>query len=119
MSFSFFFLKIRRPPSSPLFPYSTLFRSHPASPLRRHSVVAVVTAVHRLAPHDCDGTTAVPAYLEPTLRQDRRRLVGAHRPRNCLRIRRRNSARRVSTGDAARLHELHRPLVFPLFGGRR
>src|SRR5258708_31188778 len=75
MSFSFFFLKIRRPPSSPLFPYSTLFRSHPASPRRRHSVVAVVTAVHRLAPHDCDGTTAVPAYLEPTLRQDRRRLV--------------------------------------------
>src|SRR3989449_3687649 len=28
MSFSFFFLMIRRPPRSTLFPYTTLFRSH-------------------------------------------------------------------------------------------
>src|SRR3989449_7044139 len=27
----FFFLKIRRPPRSPLFPYTTLFRSRPAA----------------------------------------------------------------------------------------
>src|SRR3712207_8979183 len=43
---SFFFLMIRRPPRSTLFPYTTLFRSHrrnaagsarrPASPLSRH-----------------------------------------------------------------------------------
>src|SRR5439155_26258207 len=30
-SFSFFFLMIRRPPRSTLFPYTTLFRSHDAS----------------------------------------------------------------------------------------
>src|SRR6266480_6478771 len=29
--FSFFFLMIRRPPRSTLFPYTTLFRSHPAA----------------------------------------------------------------------------------------
>src|SRR2546422_2016829 len=31
--FSFFFLMIRRPPRSTLFPYTTLFRSCPARPL--------------------------------------------------------------------------------------
>src|SRR6266852_559753 len=29
--FSFFFLMLRRPPSSTLFPYTTLFRSHPVN----------------------------------------------------------------------------------------
>src|SRR5258708_29590362 len=29
---SFFFLMIRRPPRSTLFPYTTLFRSHPVDP---------------------------------------------------------------------------------------
>src|SRR2546429_5044088 len=33
--FSFFFLMIRRPPRSTLFPYTTLFRSH-AEPAGRH-----------------------------------------------------------------------------------
>src|SRR5215204_7052892 len=33
--FSFFFLMIRRPPRSTLFPYTTLFRSGPADPLHR------------------------------------------------------------------------------------
>src|SRR6266496_5536712 len=32
MCFSFFFLMIRRPPRSTLFPYTTLFRSHPRRP---------------------------------------------------------------------------------------
>src|SRR5260370_38749461 len=32
--FSFFFLMIRRPPRSTLFPYTTLFRSWPALPWR-------------------------------------------------------------------------------------
>src|SRR6266478_7091453 len=30
--FFFFFLMIRRPPRSTLFPYTTLFRSHPGAP---------------------------------------------------------------------------------------
>src|SRR5205809_7186779 len=43
---SFFFLMIRRPPRSTLFPYTTLFRSHGgASRLRRPAV-----AVHRPDP---------------------------------------------------------------------
>src|SRR5690606_41559181 len=33
--FSFFFLLIRRPPRSTLFPYTTLFRSHEGEPLGR------------------------------------------------------------------------------------
>src|SRR3712207_9209469 len=32
LSFCFFFLMIRRPPRSTLFPYTTLFRSHPGKP---------------------------------------------------------------------------------------
>src|SRR5438309_7730985 len=32
VSIFFFFLMIRRPPRSTLFPYTTLFRSHPAGP---------------------------------------------------------------------------------------
>src|SRR3954467_16006425 len=35
--FFFFFLMIRRPPRSTLFPYTTLFRSGNASPLRRRN----------------------------------------------------------------------------------
>src|SRR5256885_7002988 len=34
--FFFFFLMIRRPPRSTLFPYTTLFRSAPAAELRRY-----------------------------------------------------------------------------------
>src|SRR3712207_8825537 len=40
----FFFLMIRRPPRSTLFPYTTLFRSHPLNGDRE---VHVQTAVHR------------------------------------------------------------------------
>src|SRR4030066_1896810 len=36
-SFFFFFLMIRRPPRSTLFPYTTLFRSPPASAMPRRS----------------------------------------------------------------------------------
>src|SRR3712207_8939987 len=35
MCFFFFFLMIRRPPRSPLFPYTTLFRSHGGVPVGR------------------------------------------------------------------------------------
>src|SRR2546429_6795770 len=37
-SFSFFFLMIRRPPRSTLFPYTTLFRSREVN-LKEHSIV--------------------------------------------------------------------------------
>src|SRR6266851_8074353 len=36
LSVFFFFLMIRRPPRSTLFPYTTLFRSHPARLPRAH-----------------------------------------------------------------------------------
>src|SRR5436189_3986023 len=36
--FSFFFLMMRRPPRSTLFPYTTLFRSRPVSALARSSL---------------------------------------------------------------------------------
>src|SRR2546426_12196472 len=42
----FFFLMIRRPPRSTLFPYTTLFRSRRAVHYDRHSRAAVVAAVH-------------------------------------------------------------------------
>src|SRR5258708_34661138 len=36
----FFFLMIRRPPRSTLFPYTTLFRSHPETPQRAGRPIA-------------------------------------------------------------------------------
>src|SRR2546426_7898555 len=38
VAFSFFFLMIRRPPRSTLFPYTTLFRSHSSLSARRKRV---------------------------------------------------------------------------------
>src|SRR5262245_66375435 len=43
--FSFFFLMIRRPPRSTLFPYTTLFRSH-AGPLGAVSANSPPSAAH-------------------------------------------------------------------------
>src|SRR5574340_1579071 len=40
LSFSFFFLMIRRPPRSTLFPYTTLFRSHKNLGRHLHHVTA-------------------------------------------------------------------------------
>src|SRR5437879_9476704 len=45
----FFFFSVRRPPSSPLFPYTTLFRSPPADAARRE--VAEETGLEDLALH--------------------------------------------------------------------
>src|SRR2546422_1621030 len=42
----FFFLMIRRPPRSTLFPYTTLFRSHEASRLHRDLAVFVLGGGH-------------------------------------------------------------------------
>src|SRR5438477_4278587 len=44
--FIFFFLMIRRPPRSTLFPYTTLFRSNPRHPSER--VVAMAYAVAKV-----------------------------------------------------------------------
>src|SRR2546427_6826973 len=48
MYVSFFFLMIRRPPRSTLFPYTTLFRSHEMRRQRDHAIATPVTLVSRL-----------------------------------------------------------------------
>src|SRR5437868_15477494 len=54
MRFFFFFLMIRRPPRSTLFPYTTLFRSEPAGLVRERDALAVerVHEAGRVAGHD-------------------------------------------------------------------
>src|SRR3712207_8905730 len=64
----FFFLMIRRPPRSTLFPYTTLFRSHPAV----HTVGRPGRAVGRPA--------ALPRARPAGVRR-RARLSGGRRPR--------------------------------------
>src|SRR5256885_7539735 len=67
----FFFLMIRRPPRSTLFPYTTLFRS-PGSPIRRSG--------HNRAPLPWDGPRAQgPAH--PCTRRRRRRAALERDPR--------------------------------------
>src|SRR2546426_5161735 len=72
MHFIFFFLMIRRPPRSTLFPYTTLFRSLVQRALegatKRASGDLIVAAVRRLAvdlghARDALGSTASPAEL--------------------------------------------------------
>src|SRR5688572_32426890 len=55
LSFSFFFLMIRRPPRSTLFPYTTLFRSHP--PCRERGDLAEEVVARSPSPggRECDG----------------------------------------------------------------
>src|SRR5476649_2961559 len=60
-SFSFFFLMIRRPPRSTLFPYTTLFRSSPC-PLRRTAFAPAwccrgFAPLANTAPSSCSRTT--------------------------------------------------------------
>src|SRR5947199_10576398 len=43
----FFFLMIRRPPRSTLFPYTTLFRSYAIRDVRRADAVPVAVDIHR------------------------------------------------------------------------
>src|SRR2546422_6950501 len=53
-SFSFFFLMIRRPPRSTLFPYTTLFRSHTsAKPYPRSPACGVRWPRERPSPMRC------------------------------------------------------------------
>src|SRR2546430_10051714 len=49
MFFLFFFLMIRRPPRSTLFPYTTLFRSAAAGPKRTAQAMKNVSATEMLA----------------------------------------------------------------------
>src|SRR3712207_7121370 len=56
----FFFLMIRRPPRSTLFPYTTLFRSLDSNPAFTSSVlIAYARAVHRLAKEGKKGAITV------------------------------------------------------------
>src|SRR2546425_9601842 len=60
LCFCFFFLMIRRPPRSTLFPYTTLFRSRQVSPARpRRSAVP-----HRSARRAPPATGSVPATVQ-------------------------------------------------------
>src|SRR3989441_1750072 len=50
---SFFFLMIRRPPRSTLFPYTTLFRSHVCVRQHNHMVFRSALALHPLPARRC------------------------------------------------------------------
>src|SRR2546430_10294981 len=55
---SFFFLMIRRPPRSTLFPYTTLFRSHPAAQRIATGILGGRRELHRRPdPHAHRGWT--------------------------------------------------------------
>src|SRR3712207_7503873 len=78
---AFFFLMIRRPPRSTLFPYTTLFRSNPMS-LKRgmdQAVEAVGNAL-RDAPRDVDDKADMAAVATVSSREDRKstRLNSSH-----------------------------------------
>src|SRR2546425_4872776 len=65
---SFFFLMIRRPPRSTLFPYTTLFRSLDGREARVHPVEFCVTACHVL--HDrLDVDRGLPRLAELRVRR--------------------------------------------------
>src|SRR5258708_12772187 len=75
----FFFLMIRRPPRSTLFPYTTLFRSEnpwPQRPLAREAHEANPVIVQWLP----DNSTCVPHKVSGTYRLDRKstRLNSSH-----------------------------------------
>src|SRR2546426_1557180 len=68
---------IRRPPRSTLFPYTTLFRSGPASLAEQRRDVAVPQAVHEVPPAHRPLAPAVHDFLEqPAEVLDRLIVVG-------------------------------------------
>src|SRR3989441_1180089 len=83
----FFFLMIRRPPRSTLFPYTTLFRSGgmavteggDGNPCREVQVLAAVRVPHphAVAPHQADGSPAVIRGVVPGRPLEQR--LGVHR----------------------------------------
>src|SRR5256885_2321232 len=54
----FFFIMIRRPPRSTLFPYTTLFRSVVAALARHVPAHALLWNAEDTTPYECDGLTA-------------------------------------------------------------
>src|SRR2546427_9315513 len=63
--FVFFFLMIRRPPRSTLFPYTTLFRSDPQVQGRREGVWGDHAAHRRLPGRDSTRQGFVPGHAGP------------------------------------------------------
>src|SRR3712207_7859535 len=57
----FFFLMMRRPPRSTLFPYTTLFRSLPQGDHARDLLLGLGLAAHVLEPHAPVGVTRLVA----------------------------------------------------------
>src|SRR2546430_16653084 len=74
----FFFLMIRRPPRSTLFPYTTLFRSHPVAvplpPVHR----ALRAAVHVACTRARHGPQLGPGSDRPALDRKSTRLNSSH-----------------------------------------
>src|SRR3712207_8738150 len=72
----FFFLMIRRPPSSTLFPYTTLFRS-PSSPRTRRTATSPPAAPARWPRHrrPAADRSSVPYMSRPALRVASLRLL--------------------------------------------
>src|SRR6266511_134463 len=58
-SFYFFFLMIRRPPRSTLFPYTTLFRSYDESDIPSHELFLASEKIHHKRPVDNWGRTPI------------------------------------------------------------
>src|SRR2546422_6670567 len=76
----FFFLMIRRPPRSPLFPYTTLFRS-PAKPVRSRTILAPAARNSRAFGAQVAARRAPPAAVRnPPPSRDRKstRLNSSH-----------------------------------------
>src|SRR5262249_62356157 len=60
----FFFLMLRRPPRSPLFPYTTLFRSHAATSSRATAAPCMTSTGSR-----CPSRDTTPRHLPITSRR--------------------------------------------------
>src|SRR2546422_5180094 len=74
---AFFFLMIRRPPRSTLFPYTTLFRSQPVN----HQLLSGIPAVGEDYRHELAHMVIMPLLMgRPTLYLDRKstRLNSSH-----------------------------------------
>src|SRR6266404_8106845 len=89
----FFFLMIRRPPRSTLFPYTTLFRSRPACPTRRGFPATVAGRWSRSEEHTSELQSL--AYLVCRLLLEKKKNNSNKQAR---RIKTTNARRRRNTG---------------------
>src|SRR3712207_8591281 len=71
MQLCFFFLMIRRPPRSTLFPYTTLFRSSPDDYLRAYLYGEALKGALRRSP-ESEGSIALERYLKQLDRKSTR-----------------------------------------------